>query len=120
MVGATLFWPWLDWHVFVTRGPVEEGIFLGVRGSWEYAEMLRIVRFARFVRSQSEPEQDLYTYVYAHDVNAYMWHYDCASFLEPHAHYVESLPVRPPWVPIWVVRWTLLAYVVPDYVRQCW
>ena len=61
------------------------------------------------------------------------WEYSCASYLihkphsEPYAERdVESygirylpIPVKPPWVPRWVVQWTELARIVPDYTEHC-
>ena len=34
-------------------------------------------------------------------------------------HSGENYPVIPPWVPVWVMDYTLLYHVVPDYSERC-
>ena len=43
----------------------------------------------------------------------YLWNRGCDR------HYGPEYPVTPPWVPYWIVNWTELRHIIPDYTEHC-
>lgn len=68
------------------------------------------------------PEQFEYHFAYRmfywanaenYEYNPYLWNYDCTR------HYGYRIQVRPPYIPWWVTRHTLLANVIHDWSDNC-
>ncbi len=115
MVDEILYSPWWKrWQ----RGPVQ------------YAETIEVEPGAdlSFLSELPPPEsmivsEEAHVHVPTHHPND--WEYGCEQYLY-HKQYAESqgvqyVPsqVKPPWVPYWIVRWTELARIVPDYTEHC-
>ena len=106
---ATLFYPWLDDHVFWDWWrPNGTGVAVPLRALAE--------------GETYEPVRDTYEpYPSAFDRGIGelgecigCWRVSCDD-----THSGPDTPVKPPWVPWWVMDWTLLVHVVPDYAAHC-
>ena len=56
---------------------------------------------------------DIYHIPYSRIHDPHFWNYDCTK------HLGEVIKVKPPYIPSWVVKHTLLARIVPDYSPNC-
>ncbi len=101
---AVLFAPWLRFKIDDVRADVKD--YLWGRH--------------RIIVSQEDVPDPVFDYA-AGEAEARIrcrfvrcWNLDCDD-----THGYEWYAVKPPWVPTWVIRHTLLRYVVPDYSGMC-
>lgn len=103
-VAMLLFYPWLDYRVSSLRwwpvGPVEHAT--------------NIVQCNESTTTHIQRPTLPVTPPHTHGACPQCWNVDCND-----THFGPDFPVKPPWVPLWVVRWTLLVYLVPDHSGQC-
>ena len=130
-VTVLILLPWFEGYVFVTREHGEEAVVIQL-GTWDHPEKIR------FLRDNMPMEPEISPNPYGPYLEPYaphpvpdsfrainVWYYDCQMLSEYKSKHMPEMwvgavrPVRPPWVPRWVVNWTLLAHIVPDYVEHC-
>ena len=76
-------------------------------GTWDEVEKVRILRDA-------PPPPEIPDHTHEASECPTCWRDSCDD-----THFGPGYPVKPPWVPWWVVHWTLLVPLVPDYAVQC-
>ena len=105
LFAAVLFHPWLEYRVsslwWRPVGPVEHATRIVQPG--DNTEM--------HAGQPDPPVTNPQTHASA---CPQCWNVDCRD-----THFGPDYPVKPPWVPLWVIEWTLLVHVVPDHSGQC-
>ncbi len=108
LLALTLFYPLVDQTVLTSwwrRGPTEQGTTFRL-DSWDAVDL---------ETSAADPVLETDPDFHDHDItdDPYLWNHSCDR------HLGSTVPVKPPRVPWWVVRYTLLAHWIADYSDQC-
>lgn len=103
---SVLFSPWLWFHVDNVIGDVEYYFGDGHR----IAVPQECIPDPVFDYAKGEAAER----VRCSKIFVRCWHRDCDD-----DHMYAWYDVKPPWVPLWVMRHTLLRFVVPDYSGRC-